>query len=48
MEINKVLFVGLGGIDQRHLCIFRDLLPSEIEFSAFRAVKKISRGGIIN
>ena len=40
MEINKILFVGLGGAGQRHLRIFRDLLPPETEFSAFRAVKK--------
>jgi len=40
MEINKILFVGLGGAGQRHLRIFRDLLPPETELSAFRAVKK--------
>ena len=40
MEINKILFVGLGGAGQRHLRIFRDLLPPETEFSAFRAVMK--------
>jgi len=40
MEVNKILFVGLGGAGQRHLRIFRDLLPPETEFSAFRAVKK--------
>lgn len=42
MEVNKILFVGLGGAGQRHLRIFRDLLSSETEFSAFRAVKKTS------
>ena len=35
-----MLFLGLGGAGQRHLRIFRDLLPPETEFSAFRAVKK--------
>ena len=40
MKINKILFVGLGGAGQRHLRIFRDLLPSQTEFSAFRAIKK--------
>lgn len=40
MEINKILFVGLGGAGQRHLRIFKELLPPETEFSAFRAVKK--------
>lgn len=40
MEVNKILFVGLGGAGQRHLRIFRDLLPPETEFSAFRAIKK--------
>ncbi len=40
MEVNKILFVGLGGAGQRHLRIFRDLLPPETEFSAFRTIKK--------
>ena len=40
MEVSKVLFVGLGGAGQRHLRIFRDLLPPETGFSAFRATKK--------
>lgn len=40
MRIDRILFVGLGGAGQRHLRIFRDLLPRETEFSAFRAAKK--------
>lgn len=40
MNINKILFVGLGGAGQRHLRIFKELLPPQTEFSAFRAIKK--------
>mgnify|MGYP001257671507 FL=1 len=36
---NKVLFIGLGGAGQRHLRIFRDLLP-ECEFFGLRKIKK--------
>lgn len=37
--MNRVLFVGLGGAGQRHLRIFRSLLP-DIDFYAFRRNKK--------
>jgi len=40
LEIKKVLFVGLGGAGQRHLRIFKELLPKKTEFSAYRATKK--------
>jgi len=40
MKFKRVLFVGLGGAGQRHLRIFKELLPSETEFSAFRTTKK--------
>lgn len=40
MHVEKILFVGLGGAGQRHLRIFRDLLPPKTEFSAFRVIKK--------
>jgi len=40
MEINKIFFVGLGGAGQRHLRIFRDLLPKDTEFSAYRSTRK--------
>lgn len=36
-EIKKIFFVGLGGAGQRHLRIFKDLLPENVEFSAFRS-----------
>lgn len=32
----KILFVGLGGAGQRHLRIFRDILPAETELIAYR------------
>ena len=34
MQINKILFLGLGGAGQRHLRIFRSLLDESVEFSA--------------
>ena len=37
--MNRVLFVGLGGAGQRHLRIFRSLLP-DTDFYAFRRSKK--------
>ena len=40
MKINKIFFVGLGGAGQRHLRIFKKLLPAQIEFSAYGALKK--------
>ena len=36
---NKVLFIGLGGAGQRHLRIFRDLIP-ECQFFGLRKIKK--------
>lgn len=36
MSFSKVLFVGLGGAGQRHLRIFRQLLPEATVFSAYR------------
>ena len=39
-KINKVFLVGLGGAGQRHLRIFRKLLPPDVEFSAYRSVCK--------
>ncbi len=35
--INKIFFVGLGGAGQRHLRIFKDLLPGNVEYSAYRS-----------
>lgn len=32
----KILFVGLGGAGQRHLRIFRDVLPENVELIAYR------------
>ncbi len=40
MSISKMFFVGLGGAGQRHLRVFKELLPAGTEFSAFRAVGK--------
>ncbi|MEI7525807.1 MAG: Gfo/Idh/MocA family oxidoreductase [Mariniphaga sp.] len=37
VEINKIFFVGLGGAGQRHLRIFKQLLSSQTDFSAFRS-----------
>ena len=36
MSFSKVLFVGLGGAGQRHLRIFRQLLPESTVFTAYR------------
>ena len=40
MKIDKIFFVGLGGAGKRHLRIFKDLLPDETEFSAYRSKRK--------
>ena len=40
MEFKSIFFVGLGGAGQRHLRIFKERLPLETQFSAFRATKK--------
>ncbi len=40
MKANKIFFIGLGGAGQRHVRVFRNLLPPETEFSAFRSVRK--------
>ncbi len=40
MKVNKIFFVGLGGAGQRHLRIFKQLLPPKTEFSAYRSIKK--------
>jgi len=40
MFIKKIFFVGLGGAGQRHLRIFRDLLPEDTQFSAYRSTGK--------
>ena len=37
MNYKKILFIGLGGAGQRHLRIFKDILPKNVEFSAFRS-----------
>ena len=39
-EIKKIFFVGLGGAGQRHLRIFNELLPYDVEFSAYRNLNK--------
>ena len=36
MSFSKILFVGLGGAGQRHLRIFRQLLPDTTVFTAYR------------
>ena len=40
MKLKKILFLGLGAAGQRHLRIFKELLPNGIHYSAFRATKK--------
>ena len=40
MGFKKILFIGLGGAGQRHLRIFKDLLPDETKFFAFRSKSK--------
>lgn len=37
MKIKKILFIGLGGAGQRHLRIFRELLPKSTSFLAYRS-----------
>ncbi len=37
MSFAKILFVGLGGAGQRHLRIFRKILPATTTFSAYRS-----------
>tara|TARA_B100000073_G_scaffold82687_1_gene63287 strand:+ start:37446 stop:38429 length:984 start_codon:yes stop_codon:yes gene_type:complete len=37
--VEKILFIGLGGAGQRHLRIYRDLLPN-IDFYGFRKTKR--------
>jgi len=39
MSLNKFLFLGLGGAGQRHLRIFKNLLPPETKFTAYRSTK---------
>ena len=39
-EFKKIFFVGLGGAGQRHLRIFKSLLPNTIQYSAYRMKKK--------
>ncbi len=36
---NKVLFIGLGGAGQRHLRIFRNLMPNA-NFYGLRQIRK--------
>jgi len=40
MSFFKILFIGLGGAGQRHLRIFRQLLPESTTFMAYRQTKK--------
>jgi len=40
LEYKRVLFVGLGGAGQRHLRIFKELLPPKTIFFSFRNTKK--------
>lgn len=37
MSFTKILFIGLGGAGQRHLRIFRKLLPASTIFSTYRS-----------
>ena len=39
VKLKSILMIGLGGAGQRHLRIFRELLPKETKFIAFRAKK---------
>ena len=40
MQLNKILFLGLGGAGQRHLRIFRSLLGEKVEYSTYRKINK--------
>lgn len=40
MKLTKILFIGLGGAGQRHLRIFKQLLPPTVTFTAFRRTAK--------
>jgi len=40
MEYKKILFIGLGGAGQRHLRIFKELLPEDTEFIGYRRTNK--------
>lgn len=40
MSFSKILFVGLGGAGQRHLRIFRQLLPESTVFTTYRRTGK--------
>lgn len=40
MTFNNILYIGLGGAGQRHLRVFQKLLPSGVNYSAFRHSKK--------
>lgn len=39
MQINKILFIGLGGAGQRHLRMFKERLAKDTEFSAYRKTR---------
>jgi len=40
LTFKNILFIGLGGAGQRHLRVFQKLLPSGVNYSAFRHSKK--------
>jgi len=40
LTFKNILFIGLGGAGQRHLRVFQKLLPSDVNYSAFRHSKK--------
>ncbi len=39
MTFSRILFVGLGGAGQRHLRIFRELMPRDTVFTAYRRTR---------
>lgn len=39
MQLNKILFVGLGGAGQRHLRIFKQLLGPKTQFTTYRSTR---------
>jgi predicted dehydrogenase len=39
-QIKRILFIGLGGAGQRHLRIFKSLLPEEVRYTAYRTLSK--------